>query len=124
MATPTSAFFAALTAASEALLVSTEPELVDLDLTPQEPALERDHRTAELLQDQPGGLIARKTELALQLLGGDPGVVGGDQVGGPEPGPQWRMGPVHHRARRRRCLLAAVLALPQQPLPVHLARVS
>ncbi len=87
---------AALAPALEACFVTTEEELVDLDLVRERRALGRDHRAAQLLQDQPRRLIAREPELALQLLGRDPGVVGGDQVRGPEPRSQRRARAVHH----------------------------
>jgi len=96
--------------------------MLNLDLMLQEFALGGDHRTAQLLEDQPSSLVARQTELALELPGGDPRMVRGDQIGCPEPRPQRRVCPVHHRPRRRRGLLSAVLALPQQPAAVHLAR--
>src|SRR3954453_11910875 len=49
-------------AALKALLVAAEPELVDLDLALEQLALRRDHRAAQLLQDQPRRLIARESE--------------------------------------------------------------
>jgi hypothetical protein len=47
-----------LAAASEAFLVATQPELVDLDLARERAALRSDHRPTQLLQDQPSSLIA------------------------------------------------------------------
>ncbi len=49
---------AVLAAALEAFLVATQPELVDLDFAREGAALGGDHRPAQLLQDQPRGLIA------------------------------------------------------------------
>lgn len=93
-------------------LHAADPALVDLDLCLQGLALGGDHRPAQLLQHQPGGLIA-DAELALELLRRDPGVVGGNQVGGPEPEAKRRAGAVHHGARGDRGLQVAVSALPQ-----------
>ena len=113
---------AALAAAFEAFLVAAEEELVDLDLALQQLALGRDHRPAQLLQHQPRGLIARQPELALELLGRDPRMVRGDQVGRPEPRPQRRARPVHHRPGRHRRLLPAVPCTPQMPAPASRRR--
>src|ERR1700684_566934 len=87
--------------------------LVDLDLAAQRGALGGDHRPAQLLQDQPGGLIAAEAELALQLLGGDPGRVGRDQIGRPEPEAKRSAGPVHDGPRGDRGLVMAAGALPE-----------
>src|SRR5215217_733297 len=110
---------AALTAAFEALLVPAEPEVVDLHLALQGLALGSHHRPAQLLEHEPGGLIARESELSLQLLGRDPGVVGGDQIGGPEPGAQRGARSVHHRSGRDRGLKSASRALPEVPALEH-----
>src|SRR5665809_51769 len=110
---------AALAAAFEALLVPAEPEVVDLYLALQGLALGSHHRPAQLLQDQPRRLVAREPELALQLLGRDPGVMGGDQIGGPEPGPQRGARSVHHRPGRDRGLQSAGRALPEVPALEH-----
>jgi hypothetical protein len=112
---PAQRLLAALAAAFEPLLVPADIELVDLDLLAQQGALGRDHRPAQLLQDQPRGLIPREAELALQLLGGDPGVMGGDQIGRPEPQPQRHARAVHHGARRHRRLAPTRGAHPQVP---------
>jgi hypothetical protein len=50
---------------------AADETLVDLHFAAQGLALGGDHHPAQLLQDEPGGLIAREAELALQLLGGD-----------------------------------------------------
>ena len=96
-----------------ALLVPAEPEVVDLHLALQGLALGGHHRPAQLLQDQPCRLVAREPELSLQLLGRDPGVMGGDQMGGPEQGAQRGAGSVHHRPGRDRGLKSAGRALPE-----------
>jgi hypothetical protein len=48
----------ALAPATAAVVVATDEGLVNLDLPVQRLALGGDHRPAQLLQDQPGGLIA------------------------------------------------------------------
>jgi hypothetical protein len=106
---------AALAAPFEAFFVAAEEELVDLYLVLELLALGRDHRSAQLVQDQPGGLVTRQAELTLQLLGGDPGVMGGDQVRRPEPRAQRCAGAVHDRARRHRRLVPTRRADPQMP---------
>jgi hypothetical protein len=87
--------------------------LVDLDLAAEGLALGGDHRQAQLLQDQPSGLIAGDPELALELHGGDPRRVGRHQIGSPEPESQRRTGAVHDGPRGDRGLLVAFGALPE-----------
>jgi hypothetical protein len=106
-------FLAPLTAAFEAHLLTAEIELVDLHLILERLTLGRHHRPSELLQDQPRRLIAREPELALQLSGRDPRMMGRDQIRRPEPQPQRRASPVHDRARRHRRLGMTDDALPQ-----------
>jgi hypothetical protein len=67
------------------LAASSDQGLIDLDLAAERLALGGDHRSAQLLQDQPASLVARDPELALELHGGDPRCLGADQVGRPEP---------------------------------------
>lgn len=106
--------FLAVSAGDMAPLAAPADEgLVDLDLTPKGFTLRRHHRPAQLLQDEPRGLIARDPELALKLDRRDPGRVGGDQVGGPEPEPKRCPGAVHDRPRSDRGLLMAIRALPE-----------
>src|SRR4051794_39304102 len=106
---------AALTAAFEALLVPAEPEVVDLHLALQGLALGSHHRPAQLLEHEPGGLIARESELSLQLLARDPGGVGGAQMGAPEPGARGGARSVHPRPGRARGRKSASRAPPEGP---------
>jgi hypothetical protein len=69
-----------LAAAPEPFLDAADEELIDLDLAAQRLALGRDHGAAQLVQDQPRGLIARQSQLTLPLLGRDPRMVGGHQI--------------------------------------------
>jgi hypothetical protein len=102
--------------ATTAFLDAADGEVVDLDGAGERVAFGRGHRSAQLVQHQPRGLIAPDAQLALQLHGRDPGVMGGHQIGGPEPHLQRRARGVHHRRRRQRGLVPAGPALPQAPL--------
>src|ERR671937_203659 len=83
------------------------------DLAPKRGSLGGDHRSAQLLEHEPGGLVATQPGLALKLLGRDPGRVGGDQVGGPEPEAKRGAGAMHDRSRGHRRLMVAASALPE-----------
>ena len=65
--------------------------------------------------------VARQPELVLKLLGRDPRMMRGDEVGRPEPCAQRRARRVHHGPGRQRGLLPAALALPDKPAAMHLA---
>src|SRR5919201_4633134 len=92
---------------------AADEALVDLDLAPKRGSLGGDHRSAQLLEHEPGGLVATQPGLALKLLGRDPGRVGGDQVGGPEPEAKRGAGAMHDRSRGHRRLMVAASALPE-----------
>ena len=62
--------------------------LVDLDDALEKASPGIDHGAAELRQEQPGALVAAQAQLGLQLQGGDPVGVAGDDVDGREPGLQ------------------------------------
>lgn len=106
---------AVLATALEAFLVAAEEELVDLDLFLEQLAAGGNHRRPQLVQHRPGRLMATEPELALKLLGADPGMERCDQIGGPEPGPQRGARPVHHGPGGDRGLVAAGRADPQVP---------
>jgi len=57
--------------------------------------------------DRLAALVARKTELPLELDGGHPRRVAGDEVGGPEPDAERRVRPLHHRPGHHPRLVAA-----------------
>lgn len=103
----------ALASAAATLVVAADKGLVDLDLPPKRLSLGGHHRPAQLLEDQPGGLVARDPELTLELDGGNPRRVGGDEVGGPEPEPKRGVDPMHDRPRGDRRLMMTPRALPQ-----------
>jgi hypothetical protein len=57
----------ALSAAAEVGIAATEEALVDLDLAGERLALRGDHRTTQLVQDDPGGLVTRDPQLTAKL---------------------------------------------------------
>lgn len=101
--------------------------LVDLHDILEQPALGVGHRSTELVQQEPGGLVAAEADLRLQLDRRDAVRVAGNDVGRHEPGAQGKVAAVHQRARRHRCLAAAFAALPggatalQRPSPAAAA---
>src|SRR6266540_3984191 len=103
----------ALAAATAPFVVPSDERLIDLDLVAKRFALERHHRPTQLLQHQPRGLIARQAELALKLHRRNPGRVGSDQIGRPEPQPKRCVSAVHDRPRGDRGLVVAPSAFPQ-----------
>ena len=73
--------------------------LVDLDNAPQGATVGVDHGAAELLCQQPGGLIG-DPELSPELKGRDAIGMGGHQMRGPEPFVQRHLRAVQDGARR------------------------
>lgn len=59
------------------------------------------------MQDAKGGFVSGQSELALKLDSGHPLGLAGEKIGGPEPGAQWHMAALHHRANRQASVLAA-----------------
>jgi len=55
------------------------------------------HAGAKLVEDEEGCFVAGDIKLALELPRGHPRRLAGNQVGGPEPGAQWRVTVFHHR---------------------------
>src|SRR3984893_10069157 len=83
--------------------------LVDLDHALQRLALGIDHRSSQLLRQQPGSLVC-DAELGLELECRHAVRVGCHQMRGPEPHGQRQFGPVHHRASCDRRLTTAAEA--------------
>jgi hypothetical protein len=96
-----------LSAPAEASLDAADLGIVDLDLTPKRFARDIDHRSAELVKHHPGGFVAPKPKLALEEECRNTPLVGGHQVGCPEPKGQRGLGIVKHRPRGQRNLIAA-----------------
>jgi hypothetical protein len=101
-----------LSAPSEAGLDAADPGIVDLDLTPKGFARDIDHRSSELVKHHPGGFVAPKPKLALEKQCRNTPLVGGHQIGCPEPKGQRGLGIVKNSARGQRDLVAAGGALP------------
>jgi hypothetical protein len=57
-----------------------------------------DHGAPELLEPEPGGLVAADAQLALQLKSGDAVRVCGDDVRGKEPRFEWQTAAMQDRA--------------------------
>lgn len=72
--------------------------LVDLDQTRQAAAVRVYHGPAQLVQEQPGGLVV-DADLVGELQRRDAVRVRGEQVRGGEPSPKRDLRPVHRRAR-------------------------
>src|SRR5438309_3595218 len=96
---------------SEKVVVGPEGNfgLVDLDYALQRLALGIDHRSSQLLRQQPGGLVC-DAELRRELACRHAVRVGCYEMRGPEPHCQRQFGPVHHCTSRDRRLTTAAEA--------------
>ena len=83
--------------------------LIDLNHPFKRLAVRIDHRSPQLLCQQPGGLVG-EVELLFELPRRHPIGMRRHQMRRPEPRRQWQLGAMHHRARRDRGLSAAVEA--------------
>lgn len=102
-----------LSAASDTGLDTAHPRVVDLDRTPKRFASDIHHRSSELVKHHPGGLVTPKPKLALEKQCRNTPLVGGYQVGCPEPKGQGGLGIVKHGPRGERDLVAAGGTLPE-----------
>jgi hypothetical protein len=75
-------------------------------------AFQIDHGPPELVQHHPRRLVTWQSKLALQKQGGEPALVGGHQVRGPEPNRQRRFRIVQYGPGRRRNLVPTACTLP------------
>jgi len=78
-----------------------------------------DHGAPELVEQQPGGLVAADAQLPLQLKGRDAVGVRGDTMRGEEPGLQRQVAAVHDRAGGHRGLSSARRAFPRRSSPIQ-----
>ena len=101
-----------LSAPSEASLEAADPGIVDLDPTPKRFARDIDHRSSKLVKHHPGGFVAAKPKLAPEKQCRNTPLVGGHQVGGPEPKGQRGLGIVKDSLRGQRDLIATGGTLP------------
>ena len=91
--------------------------LVDLDQVLQQAPVGVDHRAAQLVQQEPGGLVASEAKLSLELQRGDAVGMAGDDVRGEEPRLEGQVAAVDDSPRRHRGLATAVGTLPRGPIP-------
>ncbi len=101
-----------LTAASQTGLGTANPGVVDLDLAVKRLASRVHHRSPELVKHHPSGFVTLKTKLALEKQRRDTPLVGGHQVGCPEPEGQRGLRIVKDGPRGQRDLVTAGSALP------------
>ena len=101
-----------LTAPSDPGLGTTHPGLVDLHFAVKRLASRIDHRSAEFVEHHPSGFVTPKTKLALEQQRRHTRLVGGHQVGCPEPKGQRGLGIVKDGSRCQRDLVTASRALP------------
>ena len=96
--------FAHKLSSANVLLLAAQVSLVDLDTSAQPLASQSHHRLPQLLQHQPGRLIAAQTEFALQTLGAQPCFLGARQPHCQKPTPQRYPRVVQDGSRRGRGL--------------------
>ena len=101
-----------LAASSDTRLGSADPRVVDLDFAPQRFASEVDHRSPKLMEYHPSGFVTSKPKLALEQQRRDTALVGGHQVGCPEPDGQRRLRIMNDGTRGQRDLVTTGGALP------------
>ncbi len=104
-----------LTAPSDTGLGTAPPRVVDLDLTPKRFASEVHRCSSELVEHHPSGFVTPKPKLALEKQCRNTPLVGGHQIGGPEPKGQGSLGIVKDGARSERDLVATGGTLPASP---------
>ena len=93
--------------------------LIDLDEGLQQASSGVDHGAPELLQQQPGGLVAANAQLPLQLKGRDAVGMGSDNVGGKEPRLERQVAAMHDRAGGHRGLPPTPRAFPCRTGPIQ-----
>ena len=89
------------------LLLAAQVSLVDLDTSAQPFPSQPNHRLPQLLQHQPGRLIAAQTEFTLQTLGAQPCFLGAGQPHCQKPTPQRHPRVVQDGSRSGRGLASA-----------------
>src|SRR5829696_9204789 len=99
------------------------PGTTDIGLIGLHPVRERlatrpEHGLADLVQPGPGGAVAGKAHLPLELHGGDAALAGGDEVDRQKPAAEPGLGLLEDGAGQKRVLLAAGHAFVDQPLLV------
>jgi hypothetical protein len=106
-----------LSASAETGLLAANPRFINFYLAVQRLPTYLDHGPAKLVKHHPGGLVTGQTKLPLYEQGRHTALVGGHQIGGPEPMSQRDPGPVKNSPGCQRGLLTASGALP--PSLIH-----
>ena len=88
--------------------------------TAQEAPVRVDHRPTQLMEKQPGALVAANAQLRLKLERRDAVGMRGQEMRGQEPRPERQVAAVHHCTRRHRGLASAACALAEETLPLQL----
>jgi hypothetical protein len=101
-----------LSASAETSLLAANPSFINFYLAVQRLPSYIHHRPAELVKQHPCGLVTGQTELPLYEQGRNPTLVGGHQIGGPEPLGERNLGPVKNRPGCQRDLVTAARTLP------------
>jgi hypothetical protein len=101
-----------LSASPKTGLLAANPGFINFYLAVQRLPSNIHHGSAELVKHHPGGLVTRQTELSLYEEGRHAALVGGHQVGSPEPMGQRDLGPVKNRPGSQRDLMTAAGTLP------------
>jgi hypothetical protein len=101
-----------LSASAETGLLAANPRFINFYLAMQRLPSYIHHGPAELVKQHPGGLVTGQTELPLYEQGRDTALVGGHQIGSPEPIRQRDLGPVKNRPSGQRDLVTAAGTLP------------
>jgi hypothetical protein len=96
-----------LTTASQTGLLPTDPGVIELDVAVQRLARRVHHRAPQFVQQHPGRFVATKPQLPLEQERGDPALVGGHEIPGPEPHGQRHLRVVKNRSGGERDLVSA-----------------
>ena len=101
-----------LTASGDAGLRPANPGVIELDVAMERLAGRIHHRSAQLVEHHPRGLIAPQPELMLDPERRDTALVSGHQVRRPEPLRERRLRVMQNRPSGQRDLMPALGALP------------
>jgi len=101
-----------LSAPTESSLGSPDPGIVDLNLSLEWFARRIDHRSPELMEHQPSRFVPMQPQLTLEEQRGNPSLVGGHQIRGPEPHRERDLRVMQNRPGRQGHLVSAGGTLP------------
>ena len=97
-----------LPASAQASLRPSNPGIINLYFAPQRLACQVDHCASEFMQHHPRCFVASQRELPLQKKRRDAALVGGHQVGSPEPDRQRRLRVMQDRPSGQRNLVSTI----------------